>query len=73
MNSGLNEAISECNGLLATPAGRAFQKLLTSAIEDWTETLIEINDEAESNRLKGAVRNARYLLKRVEEKPITQK
>jgi len=63
----LNESIAECNSLQSTTAGRAYKALLEDAVDDWTKTLVETDDESESQQLKGAIRKVGYLLNRVEE------
>ena len=68
MSNALNKSIADCQGLQMSPAGRAYKALLENAIDDWTKTLVETNDDTESYMLKGAIRKVSYLLGRVEEK-----
>ncbi len=69
----LDQAIKNCSAVKGSNGARLFTELLEAAIDGWTETLIASDNQDESMRLKGAIREVNYLLKRVEEPQIEPK
>ena len=66
----LHKRIQDCHAVRGTQTGALFISMLEAAVDDWTERLIDVDEHDEKTRLQGAIRNVRYLLRRIDEEQL---
>jgi len=62
--------IQQCHESRMSHGGRVYTAMLENAIAGWTAELVETTNHDAAMQLRGAIRNVRYLLRRIEETPI---